>query len=510
MIKSNISITPSTPIIITTKKKELHNTSTSIITDNNNNNSSINNLQLEINKSSNIADQFNQLTIQPRELKSCIGNCTYDNCCSQECCSVTEKDKNKDLAVLEEKQFKSLIMGDTVYSQLRSALYCGLKKPKKATNLVILPSSVKNIVLESNFIVEDDGIRFPISAQQTKLLYLSKHNTKGFSPSSVMLLQNIALNQIDLKNFPSNLQFLVTLRTDKPHFKVFANQESYLFNENSSTSDTKYGTVVYSGRVNMLNSNNALYSRKDFRQCLITRTLEWWNMSLPKLKTHPSKPELCVIKMEDEGNLGYANSVLAFWITKFFLPLKRKELKQEYPNNPERATSEYIKLINSYDGPDSIFKEEEEIVLNTEKKADEEKRKKEDGEETEDEEEEEEEEEQRRTEDDNSDIEDELIKEEDEEAGEDEDSIPERVNYLQFKKQDIIDAWDAFTHINSQLNLFVDLKDGMYLYFEPTNKKSYTESKYVLEKLQNNNKENKNYSISFSLTMCNTLKCNDI
>lgn len=447
------------------------------------------------------------------ELKHCIKNCKYTNCCDEECCSKSEKERAILYHTLEKEQYKNLSQGDTVYDQLRSGLSCGIRKPKNIQNLTIVsqkkPATI--ILSQSKYVIDSNGIRFNLDPEQIKSVCNISTKLKDFNNTTFILLKSINIDIVNLENWPSDLVFLVTLRMDKPKFKIFANQETYHFNDktgNKTNTNKYYGTVVYSNKLNNYkgivndsssssssSSNTVCSSSKrnrksnndndddnnnnnngGYRKCVIDRCIDWWNGPPLVFTSHPDDPEITVCKIQNEDEPGYANSLEAYWLIKFYLPAKKKELIEKYKElnkttntyDKDVVNAEYYELIQHYQGQLIDLDPNYEDYDQDDETLDEEQL-----------------------------IKKQFIKN----------------NHLQFVTSDVLKTWNDYQEVNNQISPFVNYKDGMYLYFEALDKKEFNKVQSQFNNSYNSSNKYNNlgqlkYSIEFSIGVDSILQFN--
>jgi len=458
-----------------------------------------------------LEDSLNSLLPKDTELDYCLGECAQQDCCTKKCCFKSRKQKKINYIKFQEKQFQKLIDGDTVYHQiLESDLSCGLQLPENIKHLIYLPNKTEPILIKNKYIVENEGIRINFTEKQLSSLFPKENIMKSYSNTSYVLLSNIDIKHVNLSDFPKGLEFLITLRVDKPKLKIYASQIAHYFNNDITTTsknknknkndddNTLYGTIVYSNKNNEIKSNtnnnpSNFYEKTGIRSCLVSRCIQWWNMKTPELKTHPKDPTKCIVKLESTENPGYADSVLAFWLIKVYFPSKKHEIttqmKEGQPDDykvDKTVVIDKIKeLIVLYNDDDDDDTNVETTTTTTTKVGkgnhitgtlhD--------------------------LDFDNNNNNDEG---ESEEGGGDVETIiknnKEELNYLEFDKEEILNYWNKFQNTLNVMHPFLDYKNGMYAYLEPIDKGKYLQNKSLMNSL--------NYSIELNLTTSSILQYN--
>lgn len=424
----------------------------------------------------------------------CFANCSYENCCNEKCCSESEKEQSINELLEEKKNFNQLLPGstgqrDSVYQQVREGLICGLQKPKSAKNFIIEPCiSPHRFMLKEPFEIAEDGLILRVTPEQAQDLYINDDikSKKNFYVTQFALLQKISITHADLTNWPDGIDWLVTLRTDSSNnnkHKIFANQKASYFN--NSTSTTKYGSIVSSGKTNnntiSLNNNNCMYNKKH-RNCLIETVLNWWNIPTPHFLPHKSDSKKCVIKLEDTEHPGYADNVFAFWLTRYYFPMKKLEILKRIKSNDRKLFDrleskrelplEYTNTIKPY-----FFKEPNDNTL-VSKKINNKKGKTL-----------------------------RIIQLNNNNSSIDESSSSLQIdkigneNYLEFDRAEILKHWHIFQDNINRMHPFIDFSNGFYLHLEPLNKDF---SEIVARKFKNMiNKSN--YTIEAVIVLSNLL-----
>lgn len=442
---------------------------------------------------SQLLNQYSSSSEDHVELQHCLGNCIKIDCCLEKCCSGKDKQDNIKTRESEEAQYQSLREKDpsireSVYHLLKEGTISGIKKPKYERNYVKKSDARSHeITLKSPFELVSDGVVIKISPSEAECLYAMQdsNNTSDYKITSLALIERIHLLQLDLSHFIEGVDWLLTIQTDSPRHIVLANQQTYYFNGDQST-QTKYdGTIVTSGKSTTTNSNRSCLFVKEYRDCVLKLVLDWWNLPTPKLISPPDKrkhklklKKEFIIQLEDLDHHGHADSLLSFWICKFYFPEKYIQCLQ---NLEHKNKAMYDKLVQNHTMPKEYtklfvpYKDSDDTI--------------------------------------NYGLEDDSTLHDftNYESDDDGNYHPSKhsatrsrsgfPNTIVLNKKDVLETWKKSQIIIDKMNPFIDLSKGFYVHLKPLNRSMNTiQSQFSFLSRKND------YTLKFSITLSNILR----